>query len=513
MEVRAEDTFAFLYSVSNALALRGIYISSVRIRNVGTLTSDTFVICDQAGRKIKEGYAQERLTLAVRMIKQFTRFVPEAPDPAKAMQHFDQFLDKLVEMQDDVLYDRTLSLLSLSDGMSRLARLLGSSDDLWDNFLSIHFTELVPLIEGNAVSADRTAIQRELRTALDCVVSEDHRAVLNRFKDRQLFLIDVRHLLRTGSTPFHFSHALTNLAEAVIDEAVRISYGRVPARFGTPGGSFAVFALGKFGGREMGFASDLELLFVHEGSHDFFEALAHQVTHCIEARSNGVFHIDLRLRPHGDAGEWCTAFEEFAKYYSSGGDAVPFERQALIKLRWFSGDAGLGRRVELHRDSFTYSGEPWDWQDAMNLRDRQMRELVKPGRVNVKYSAGGLIDIEYAVQYLQLLNGAEHPEIRLPSTLDALGRLRQLQIVREKDYRVLHSSYLFLRRLIDALRIVRGEAGDLLLPESADEYKSLARRMGYHGVDRAKDAERLASDIRQTMSQVHTYFVERFKSG
>src|SRR6185369_8010128 len=104
MEVESEDTFAFMYAVSNALSLRGIYISAVRIRTVENRTHDQFVVSDQMGRKISDGPEQERLTLAVGMIKQFTRFVTEAPDPAKAMHHFDQFLDKLVEIRDDELY-------------------------------------------------------------------------------------------------------------------------------------------------------------------------------------------------------------------------------------------------------------------------------------------------------------------------------------------------------------------------------------------------------------------------
>jgi len=108
-----------------------------------------------------------------------------------------------------------------------------------------------------------------------------------------------------------------------------------------------------------------------------------------------------------------------------------------------------------------------------------MNELVKPGNVNLKYSAGGNIDVEYAVQYLQLLNGKKHPVIRVPTTLEALGHLRRLQIIRESDYQLLHSSYLHHRNVIDALRIVRGHASDLVLPEAfTDEFKSLARRMG-----------------------------------
>ena len=263
----------------------------------------------------------------------------------------------------------------------------------------------------------------------------------------------------------------------------------------------------------MGYASDLELLFVHDGDSEFFSALAHHVVDLIETRDKGIFHIDLRLRPHGDAGPWSASFEQFTKYYSIDGDAAPFERQALIRLRWFAGNENLGRRVESHRDSFTYGGQPWDWQDALHLRQRQMKELVKPGDVNVKYSAGGIIDIEYAVQYLQLLNGKEHPEIRVPTTLEALSHLRRLQIVRESDYRLLHSSYLFLRNVIDALRIVRGDASDLVLPdESTEEFKSLARRMGYREKDRVKSAARLAADIQESMEAAHAYFLTRFES-
>jgi glutamate-ammonia-ligase adenylyltransferase len=518
MEVQSEDTFAFLYAVSNALSMRGIYISRVKIRSVEHQTHDQFFIVDRWNKKIRKPAEQRRLTLAVRMIKQFTRFVTEAPDPARAMQHFDQFLDKLEEIEEDKLLKRTLSLLDNSYRMRRLAHLLGSSDYLWDSFLQIHFTELIPMIEAESKPSDKAAMQRELRSALDQSAEDRQREVLNAYKDRQLFLIDVQHLLQPNATLLDFSRSLTDLGEVVVGEAARMAYERLAdrsrksTRSKTPG-EFSIFGLGKFGGREMGYASDLELLFVHDGDSEFFSALAHHVVDFIETRDKGIFHIDLRLRPHGDAGAWSTSFEQFTKYYRIDGDAAPFERQALIRLRWCAGDEKLGRRVEAHRDSFTYGGQPWDWQDALHLRQRQMKELVKPGDVNVKYSAGGIIDIEYAVQYLQLLNGKEHPEIRVPTTLEALGHLRRLQIVRESDYRLLHSSYLFLRNVIDALRIVRGDASDLVLPdESTEEFKSLARRMGYRDKDRMKSASRLAADIQESMETAHAYFLTRFES-
>ena len=515
MEARSQDAFALLYGISNALAMQGIYIHKVEIRRVGNEATDHFFIADASGRKIQGGAQQERLRTAVAMIKQFTRFLPEAPDPAKAMRHFDQFLDKMAEEQ---FPDRIMTFLARTEGMNLLAHLLGSSDYLWDDFLGIHFRNLVPFLErlagqtGLPLASGREALRRDLRDRLGAAATfDDKKIALNRFKDDQLFLIDAQHLLDPRATLINFSQTLTDLAEVVIDEAVNMCSEHTD---GPTRGAFTVCGLGKFGGREMGYASDLELLFIHEdvgsGSGSNFESLARRVVDCIEARDKGIFQIDLRLRPHGDAGSWSVSFDEFRRYYSSAGQALPFERQALIKLRWVAGKEELGHRVEAYRDTFTYSDAPWDRANALHLRRRQVRELVKAGEINVKYSAGGIIDIEYAVQYLQLLYGKDHPELRLPNTLQALDKLYRLKIIEASEYESLRPAYLFLRNLIDALRIVRGDASDLLLPgETSEEFKALARRLGYREKDRTRAALQLSVDIRQQMKNVHAIFLTR----
>jgi glutamate-ammonia-ligase adenylyltransferase len=524
MEVRSEDTFGFLYAISNALAMRGIYIHKVRIRSEEGIAKDQFFIANRWGRKIDDPRDKQRLEMAVSMIKEFTRFLPEAPDPGAALRHFDQFLDKLIELSEDAYPDRAIAFLASNRGMSMLAHLLGSSDFLWDDLLLIHFSELLPVVEEFGTRklepgpSFREALRNELRNRLDRAATfEDKKKALNAFKDRQVFLIDAAHIVQRDAALTDFSYALTDLGDVVLQETANVCYAELVARTsgdGSPrGAASAIFGLGKFGGREMGYASDFELLFIHADAEHaaFFESFARLVVDFIEARSHGIFHIDLRLRPYGEAGTWSNSFDHFAKYYSAGGDASPFERQALIKLRWVAGDPDLGRRVEAHRNEFSYSTAPWNWADAMELRRRQMLELVKPGQINVKYSAGGIIDVEYAVQYLQLINGAEHSRIRLANTLDALDGLRQLQIVRETDYSTLHKGYFFLRNLIDGLRIVRGDATDLVLPaETSDEFKSLARRLGYRERDRERGAARLAEDIRGWMRKVHEYFVMRF---
>lgn len=526
MEVRCEDSFGILYAIAYALSVRGVYVYKAKIRGEAGRTRDQFFIADAWGRAIDAPSARQRLQWSVNMIARFTRFLTEAPDPATAMRHFDQLLDRLAEGSE--FPDREVSLLATYEGMNLLAHLLGSSDYLWNAFLGAHSREFLPFLEslasgGSSTAAfpSRAALETDLSTLLasrstDALDLAATKRLVNDFKDRELFLIETRHAVDPEVTSSEFSRALTDLAEVVVSRAAAACYAHQAEKRGAPSvGTFAIFALGKFGGREMGHASDLELLFVHDSPQDeFYEALARSTVDFIEAQDKNVFHSDLRLRPYGDAGPRSSPFSQFAKYYSAEGAAAPFERQALIKMRWFAGDETLGRRVEDHRDSYTYSGTAWDWKDAMDLRHRQMAELVRPGEINVKYSAGGLIDIEYAVQYLQILNGAEHPETRTPTTLHALEGLRRFQIVREPDYWLLRASYLFLRRLIDALRIVRGNASDLVLPKpEAEEFKSLARRLGYHGKERSHDAAILAAEIRDTMQKVHEYFLNRFDNA
>jgi glutamate-ammonia-ligase adenylyltransferase len=486
--------------------MRSVYVYKAKIRGGGASVRDSFFVADRWGRKIEKQKDQERLKIAIAMIKQFTCFLPEAPDPAKAMHHFDQFLDKLGEIH---FPDHLVSFLAKKDGMNVLAQLLGSSDFLWDDFLGVHFNDLVPILEN----LGQTPLEPDLCGLRQCLelapTLEEKRVALNRFKDAELFRIDAKHLLEPAVTLMQFSKALTDLADGVLNEAASIcSEELVVGR-----GPFAICGLGKFGGREMGYASDLELIFVHESeaATSAFELFARRITELIETRKTGIFHIDLRLRPYGDAGLWSIPFSRFASYYSETGEAAPFERQALIKLRFVAGDATLGRRVEAHRDAFTYSDAEWDSENALHLRRRQMRELVKPGEINVKYSAGGIVDIEYAVQYLQLLHGHLHPSLRVTNTLDALHRLRETGLVGQEEYSELHAAYLFLRNVIDALRIVRGDASDLLLPpQDSEEFKSLARRLGYRKKDRAKNAAALAADLRQEMKRVHNRFLARY---
>ena len=146
----------------------------------------------------------------------------------------------------------------------------------------------------------------------------------------------------------------------------------------------------------------------------------------------------------------------------------------------------------------------------MALRKRQTAELVTPGEIDSKYSRGGLVDVEYTVQVLQLLHGAALPKLRMPSTRRAIEALRDAGVLSGSAAAQLSEAYRFLRRLIDAQRIVRGHARDLVLPPpDSDEFLFLARRLGYWEEEDA--VARLAADIKAYQQRAARLYGEVFE--
>lgn len=527
IHIRADDTPGFLYSLSNALAMRNIYIHRVEIHSSAGSVHDILYLSRQRGGKIESDEAQRELRIIVSLIKQFTHFLTVAPDPAMAMRHFDQLMDRLALSASQ---PQDIEWLCEEQQFKTLATVLGSSDFLWEDFLRMHATALMPILQ-NLEATDRRRDQDELwRQLLDALSEEQsndaRKQTLNHFKDCEMFRIDIRHLTHPDLPFGAFSAELTDLAEVVVRAALELAHEQTAASFGfvadskTAPLSLSLFALGKFGGREMGYASDIELLCVYQprenvvGSgkftvSEYAEMVVRQLLSLINARRAGIFEIDLRLRPFGSHGPLATSLDNFCQYYAEQGGAAPFERQALIKLRWVAGDADLGRVVEQHRDRYVYADTAFDRATATQLRQRQIDELVQPGITDVKYSRGGLVDIEYTVQYMQLMHGASFPGLHTTNTLDAMEALYAAQLLDDEAFHQLRAAYIFLRHLIDALRIVRGHARDLVLPEfDSDEFIFLARRMGYWYNGRS--TEQFTADITAHMQHAGCIYERGF---
>ncbi len=527
VHIHADDTPAFLYSLSNALAMRNMYIYRVRITSTQGKVHDQLFLGWRRGGKITSEAGQRELRLLVLLIKQFTHFLTVAPDPGLALQHFDRLVDRLA---DDAARGETLDWLWQEETLKALATVLGSSHFLWEDFLRLHYDALLPVLKDLQAAEQyfsKTLFATQLETALrEASTPAAAKEALNTLKDRELFRIDMRHLLHRELPFGAFAAELADLAESIMAGALTLAQQALQPRYGQPllaDGSpchFALFGLGKLGGRELGYASDLELLCVYSGAghtsgpqrlaiSQYAEMLVQHMLDLVVARRSGTFEIDMRLRPFGSKGPLATSLEAFREYYRHPGPAAQFERQALIKLRWITGNQALGDLVSALRNAFVYSPEPFDLAAAVQLRQRQITELVAPGRIDAKHSRGGLVDVEYTVQYLQLLHGAQQPTLRSPNTLEAMQALTQAHVLSQETYAALSETYIFLRRLIDALRLAHGNAHDLLLPlPGSDDWLFLARRMGYWEGPTAPS--QLAQDIASHMQQAARLYTGQF---
>jgi len=305
-----------------------------------------------------------------------------------------------------------------------------------------------------------------------------------------------------------FSAELTDLAEVVVEAAGSLCVEELRAQWGEPcledgqPSPLSICALGKCGGRELGFASDIELMLIYAGNgkttgpgvittSEFYEKVAQAFMAAIRAKQEGIFHVDLQLRPYGKAGSLAVSLDAFRRYFAPEGPAWAYERQALVKLRPIAGDSELGHQVTALRDAFVYNGEPFDVTAMRAMRERQIRHFVTGGTFNAKFSPGGLVDVEYLVQGLQITHGHRDPGLRLTSTREAMAALAAAGILSGDDYVCLHKAHTFLRWLIDALRVVRGNAQDLTVPPAdSEEFAFLARRLRF-----GSDVAQLREDL------------------
>lgn len=509
LEIRSADTPGFLYELGNGLALQGIQIDRLIVNNIGNKVADTLFVKGKDGNKIEDPKKLQEIKAAIVLIKHFSHLLPNSPNPESALLHFRDFLEKLFE-QDDWIDD--ITQLEQSPVLEAMAKLLGVSDFLWEDFLKLQHSNLFPVVTDiNSLSTLKSAkeMRKELESELqDSTDLNQKIEIINAFKDREMLRIDLRHILGYQKKFGQFSLELTNVAEIVTDVSYHIHNKILQERYGQPC-PVSICALGKCGGKELGFASDIELMFIYESNEmttgdepitngEYYQKLVEQFQKTIRAKRAGIFQIDLRLRPYGKAGSLAVSLDAFQKYFSPDGPAWPYERQALVKLRPIAGDTELGKKIVQVRDKMIYTGQPFDVTAMRGMRERQIRQLVKAGTLNAKLSLGGLVDCEYFVQGLQITYGHLSEDLRSTNTREALKSLEQAKIIPPLNRIALRDSYRFLRRLIDALRMVRGDARDLTIPDpDSKEFEFLARRLDYR-----KNYRKLVSEIEIAMANV-----------
>ena len=378
------------------------------------------------------------------------------------------------------LEDRIESLSALRDnppGLAVLAGVLGSGKLLGD--VLIHVPEEISLIaEGPGGAKNRTTsthdrdrLIHEARSSLSWRNPDQRVAGLRRFKRRgmlEISLDDIAGLVDTATVGVRLSY----LADACLQAAVE--------EVGFP---LAVIGMGKLGGRELNYASDVDVIFVHGGDPHAAEEAAEAMLRIIGAVTpeGQAFDIDASIRPEGKSGLLARSYDYCVEYYERW--AQTWEHQALIKARVAAGNAEIGRRfVDATRmHAFPESLRQEALLEIRHLKARMERERIPRGtdpRRNFKLGPGGLSDVDFAAQIMQMQHGASVDALRTAGTLDALEAARRAELLDDGASSLLKESYVFLSKLRNRLYLLVGRPIDALPPQP-ERMEALGVAMGY----------------------------------
>jgi glutamate-ammonia-ligase adenylyltransferase len=412
----------------------------------------------------------------------------------------------------------TRELLAQSPRTTRLLISLFGSSDYFSRQLLRHpeLIDQLVLRGAAALIRERADLRADLGARLRALPQGDVEAALTelrRFRNEEELRIGL-HDVAGALDVEQVSSQLSDLADVCVEACFSLAKAEIEKRHGPREATMVVVALGKLGGRELGYHSDLDLLFVyslpgeHGSNHEYFARMAQKlISHLtLPLREGTLYRIDTRLRPSGSAGPLVISFEALATYHAR--EARLWERQALLRARPVAGDEALFNRAfaqVLEPSLFRPIDRSAAAKELLAMRERIEREIAdeSPGRYNSKLGRGGLVDVEFAVQFLQLVHGATDPRIRSASTPQALTLLLQNGHLPPPDHAPLARGYRFLRRLESRLRIVRDRSVDRL-PESGLELLRLARRMGYSG---PRAGDELLADYQRTAAEVRSAFL------
>ena len=445
----------------------------------------------------------------------------ESPDPDSTLILFDQLLQSSPETAR--LLDGYHSLAYYALLVFGHSRYLG--DTLIQNPDLLHsFLRERNLDQSFSKEEFNEALARYRARSFESDVS----VLLSRFKRREYVRIMLRDVLKIAPLA-ETAAEISALADVLIEDALREAESRLRRRYEWPKTldaanrvvdvPFAVLSLGKLGGNELNYSSDVDLLYVFGdgqeardaaiSNREYFIRLAQSVTEILSQVSSegAVFRIDLRLRPQGNEGELAISLSQAIRYYSSM--AHDWERQALIKIRHAAGNQALARE-------FARSIQPHVYKEQINFaavktalvarekmhtsrRFKKPLELSGEG-IDVKVDPGGIRDIEFLVQCLQRVYGGEEPWLRSGGTLFSLHKLHDKRHISGKEFHELSSAYEFLRHVEHRLQLRQGQQTHRL-PVSGLELRVLRRCMeGYEaGEYRLGD---LVATVRRRMAAV-----------
>jgi len=308
---------------------------------------------------------------------------------------------------------------------------------------------------------------------------------VRRIFKREMLRIGARDICGRDDVP-ETTLQLSQLADCILKSMFSIATEEYESRRGTSPPSVSCIALGKQGGNELNYSSDIDLLFLYsapedddnpqlsEDANSFVTQIVKLIT--TESSEGHLYRIDLRLRPDGASGSVARSLLSAISYYESRGEL--WERQMLIKARHVAGDESISNIFLNHIRPFVY---PRTWLENPIDEIPRMKvkiEAANPSELNIKTRRGGIRDIEFIVQALQLLNGGARPEVQNGNTLRSIKLLEKNKILSKQESSLLSNSYKFYRLVEHRLQLFKNIQTHTL-PSDAHEFRNLSKRCGY----------------------------------
>lgn len=347
--------------------------------------------------------------------------------------------------------------------------------------------------------------KKELRNLLIKDLSKPFE-ILKQYKEKELRRIEERDISEDTDL-FTTISELSNLAEAILQQAYRIIQTNLQYEYGTPKtenykeAGFAIIGMGKLGGRELNYNSDLDLIFVYdrEGTttdgmpnREYFKQFCQQLVSQMKEQDENeiVYDVDLRLCPYGEEGPIALSLQDYQNYYDKHGQT--WERQALVKARPVAGNIEIGWEFIQIAHDFVYK-EPLtsvEVSEIIQAREQKENKVKEENRdvADVKMGHGGIVDIEFAVQTLQLFYGVEMPQLRCTNTISAIEKLREAKVITSWQHEQLLEAYEFLRKVENRLHIVHDEPLHVL-PTQESKLEKLAKLLGYSDSETSADSQ------------------------
>ncbi|GAA2425505.1 bifunctional [glutamine synthetase] adenylyltransferase/[glutamine synthetase]-adenylyl-L-tyrosine phosphorylase [Actinomadura vinacea] len=413
----------------------------------------------------------------------------------------------------------------------RMAWLLGSSQYATD--LLLRAPEAVTMLGNAAELAPRPhdALRTEALAAVrrhaeglggegtaggKAVPAEDAVAVVRGLRRRELFRVSVADLLGLADVRA-VGEALTDIATVTVEAALRAAISKIEvARRGSLPTRMAVVAMGRFGGHELGYGSDADVMFVHDPLPGADERDAGRAAHAVAEELRKLLalpapdpplEIDPNLRPEGRQGPLVRTLASYAAYYARW--SAPWESQALLRADPIIGDPELCERFRALIDPVRWPEDGIDdaaVRQIRRLKARMESERLPRGvdrRLHTKLGPGGLSDVEWVAQLLQLRHAHDVPALRTTRTLATLDAAASARLLDGEDARVLSEAWQLATRIRNTMMLVRGRASDLLPTDHHKERSAVTRVLNYPGTgDLLEDYRRHARRARAVVDRV-----------